>query len=99
MSEREFASDLLKAPVALVFSDIAGKPDVRREVELAGHGQLRMDDVVLRDVPDPLTQRVIVGVKALISVSDIALGRHAKAGQCAEERRLAAPGWPDHAEH
>ena len=99
MRERELASDLLQAPVALGRADVAGKPDVRGEVELALHGQLGMDDVVLGDVPDPLPERVVICVQAPVSVPDIALVGHPKSGQRAEQRRLAAARRPDHAEH
>ena len=93
--EAQLADHLVDAAGALVGADVVGEAQLGGVPERAADGELRMQDVVLRDEPDALAELVVVGVEVAARVLDAALVGRPEPRQRLEQRRLARSAGPD----
>ncbi|GAA4940434.1 hypothetical protein GCM10023238_02630 [Streptomyces heliomycini] len=91
----ELAQHLVDAGLALGRRGVGGEAELGRVLEGLLDGQLLVQDVVLRDQTDALTQLGELLVEVPVVVEDLALVGGAVAGEGLEERGLAGAGRAD----
>ena len=75
--------------------DVGGESEAGSIGKRLPQGELRVEDVLLRDVAHPLPDVVVFAVEIATAVRDAALGGRPETRQRVEEGGLAGPGWPD----
>jgi len=90
----EVLQRLLDAIVDLLVGVVVRQPELRRVLHRLEDGELGMDDVVLRDVADDTTERVVDRVEVLAVDPHLTARRREVTVQRHEQRRLAGAGRP-----
>ena len=93
--ERKLVDDLIHPALTFRPGGVTGKPQLGSVTERPLRLELVVQDVVLRDQADPVPQLRVVGVQVAVVVQDGALGRGSRAGQRAEQGRLARAAGSD----
>jgi hypothetical protein len=93
--EPQLADHLVDAAVPVGRRHVGGEPQPRRVGQRPSHGELGVEDVVLRHQADALAQLVVVGVEIAPRVLDDALVGGPEPGEGPQQRRLPGAGRAD----
>ncbi len=96
--EAEFTDDLVDPGPAFGLGGVLGEAEFGRVRQGAVHGELGVQDVVLRDEADALAQFGVVAVKVAAVVEDGAAVGGALAGERVEQGGLSGAAGSDHGE-
>ena len=94
----ELADHLVDPALPVGGGHVGGEAQPRGVGERGPHGELRVQDVVLRHEADALAQLVVLGVEIAARVLDDALVGGPEPGQRAQQRRLPGARRADHRE-
>ena len=96
--EPELADHLVDPALPVGGGHVGGEAQPRGVGERGPHGELRVQDVVLRHEADALAQLVVLGVEIAARVLDDALVGGPEPGERAQQRRLPGARRTDHRE-
>jgi hypothetical protein len=96
--QRQLLQDLGDPALALALAGVGREPELGCEAERAIGRELGVQDVVLRNQPDPVPQLGVVGVEIAVVVQDAAAVGRGHPGERPEQRGLAGAARADHAE-
>ncbi len=98
LAEAEHRDDLVHARMPLLARHVVGEAKRGGETQRGTHGQLPMQDVVLRHHADAVAEFGVLVIKVSAVVGDLALIRGPQPGDRLDQGRLSATAGADHAD-